>query len=141
MEGSGEGLDQHGSTDGSLGDTNVALRERENVVPKASLFIVLHLGEVEVWAGPPPDELTSVVEEVEGKIEDRTGNGGVVDGHPRFVEMPPSRAEKQLLEYTLRTRGAKPEHTAQSRRQGFWRVCTVCRQPRSRSGDEQHHTG
>ena len=140
MEGSGEGLDQHSSADSSLRNADVALREGEYVVPKAGLFVVLHLRKVKVRAGAPPDEFTSVVEEVKRKVEDGTGNGGVVDCYPRFVEMPPSRAEKQSHEYTLREHIAKPEHTAQSRRQGFWRACTVYRRSQSRSGGEQHRT-
>jgi len=70
MESSGEGLNQDGSTDGSLRDTDVALGEGEDVVPEASLLVMLHLGEVEVRTGSPLDELTSIVEEVESKIED-----------------------------------------------------------------------
>jgi len=70
MESSGEGLNQDGSTDDSLRDTDVALGEGEDVVPEASLLVMLHLWEVEVRTGSPLDELTSIVEEVESKIED-----------------------------------------------------------------------
>ena len=70
MEGGGEGLNQHGSTDGSLGDTDVALGEGEDVAPETGFLVVLHLGEVEIRAETSLDELTSVVEEVESKIED-----------------------------------------------------------------------
>jgi len=69
MEGGGKGLDQYGSTDGSLRDSNVALREDEDVVPETSLLVVLHLREVEIRTRTSLDELTSVMEEVEGKIE------------------------------------------------------------------------
>ena len=98
LEGGGEGLDQHGSTDGSLGNTDVALGESKDVVPETSLLIVFHLGEVEIGTGSSLDELTSVVEEVEGEIKDGTGDGCVVDGDSRLVEVPSSRAEKKPSE-------------------------------------------
>lgn len=94
MEGSREGFDQHGSTDGTLGDADVVLGEGENIVPETSFLVVLHFWEVEVRTGTSIDKLTSVMEEVEGKIEDGAGNRGVINSHPRFVEMPSSRAEK-----------------------------------------------
>ena len=100
MEGGGEGFDQHGSTDGSLGDTDVVLGEGENVVPEASFLVVLHFRKIKVWTGPSLDEFTSVMEEVESKIEDGTGKRGIVNGNPRFVEVPSSRTEKRSLEYT-----------------------------------------
>ena len=93
MESSGEGFDQHGSADGALRDTDIALGEGENIVPETSFLVVLHLGEVKVRTGSSFDELSSVVEEVEGKVEDGARDRGVVDSHPRFVEMPSSRTE------------------------------------------------
>jgi len=102
LEGSGEGLDQHCCTDSSSRDADVALGEGEDVVPKTGFLVVLHLGEVEIRTGSSLDELTRIVEEVEGKVEDGTGNWCVVDGHPRLVEMPSSRPEKGLNGYTLR---------------------------------------
>ena len=101
---------------------------------------MLHLGEVEIRTEPSPDKLTSVVEEVEGKIEDGTGDGCVVDGNSRFVEMPPSGAEEQSPEYDFRAQTVELEHTGQSKRQAFGRVYTSCRQSQSRPGDEQHRT-
>lgn len=91
MEGSREGFNQDGSTDGSLRDPRVVLGEGENVVPETSFLVVLHLGKIEIWTRSSHDELASIVEEVEGEIENGTGNGSVVDGHPRFVEMPSPR--------------------------------------------------
>lgn len=91
MEGSREGFNQDGSTDGSLGNPDVALGEGKNVVPETSFVVVLHLGKIEIWTKPSLDELASVVEEVEGEIENGTGNRSVVDGHPGFVEMPSPR--------------------------------------------------
>jgi hypothetical protein len=104
LEGSGKGLDQDSSTDGSLRNADVALGEGKDVVPEASLLVVFHLGEIEIWTGPPLDELTRVVEEIEGKVEDGTGNGCVVDIHPRLIKVPPTRAEKEHPEHTLDVR-------------------------------------
>lgn len=94
MKGSGEGFNQHGSTNGTLRDSDITLGKGENIVPEASLLVVLHLGKVEVRTRSSIDEFTSVMEEVEGKIEDGAGNGGVVNGNPRLVEMPSSGTER-----------------------------------------------
>ena len=102
MEGSGEGLDQHRCTDGSLRNADVVLGEGEDIVPETSFLVVLHLGEVEIRTNSSLDEFTRIVEEVKGKVKDGTGNGCVVDGHPWLVEMPSSRTEKKSYEYTLR---------------------------------------
>ena len=69
LEGSGESLDQHGSTDSPLRHPNVTLGEGENIVPETSLQVVLHLGEVKIRTGPSLDKLAGVVEEVESKVE------------------------------------------------------------------------
>jgi len=140
LEGGGESLDQHGSTDSPLGHADVALGEGEDVIPEASLQVVLHLGEVKVWTGSSLNKLTGVVEEVEGEVENRAGNWSIVDGHPRLVEMPSSGAKRQSPGYILRARMAEGGHTGQSKLQVFRRVCTACRQSRSRPGDELHRT-
>lgn len=101
---------------------------------------MLHFGEIEIWAKSSFDKFTSVMEEVEGKIEDRTGNGCIVNGHPRLVEMPSSRTEKKSSEYALRVQMVKLVHTGQSRRRAFERACTACRRSQNQSGDEQHRT-
>lgn len=48
MERSRESLNQHSSSDGSHWNSNVRLREVEDVVPETSFEIVLHFGEIEV---------------------------------------------------------------------------------------------
>ena len=104
LEGSGKGLDQDCSTDGSLRNADVVLGEGEDIVPEASLLVVLHLREIEIRAGSSLDELTRVVEEIEGKVEDGTRNGCVVDSHPRLIKVPSTRAKKKSLEHALDVR-------------------------------------
>jgi len=75
-----------------VGHPNVRLREQEDIVPEASLEIVLHLGEIEVRPGAAFDELLCVVIKVEGKIKERARHGDIVDCHSRFVQVPTSGA-------------------------------------------------
>ena len=66
-----------------------------------SLKVVLHLGKVEVRSSSSLDELVSVVEEEESKVEDGSRHRGSVDEQPGLVEMPSSRSgakEKQQAE-------------------------------------------
>lgn len=62
---------------------------------------MLHLREIEIWTGSSLDELARVVEEIEGKVEDGTRDGCVVDGHPRLVEVPSTRTKKRFPEHIL----------------------------------------
>jgi len=67
---------------------DVGLREHEDVIPQTRLEVVFHLGEVEVWTRTTLDEFVCIVEEVEGEVEKRAGNGTIVDCNARFIEMP-----------------------------------------------------
>lgn len=70
LEGSRDGLNQDSRTDCSLRHSGIVLRKDKDVIPEASLEIVLHLGEVEVWSVTSLHEFLGVMVEVEGKIED-----------------------------------------------------------------------
>jgi hypothetical protein len=109
LESSGECLNQDGAADGSKWNPEVVLGKVENIVPKASFTVVLHLREVEVRTAAASKELFCIVEEVEGKVENGAAHGLIVNGHTRFIKMPSSRAVlKQLVaaadsEVSLRT--------------------------------------
>ena len=90
LERGGKGLDQDGSSDRSLRQAELASREAEDVVPQSSLEVVLHLGEVEVGARAPLDELGGVVVEVDGKVEQTARDGLAVDQDVTLLQVPSS---------------------------------------------------
>jgi hypothetical protein len=58
---------------------------------------MLHLWEIEVWAGSSRNQLLCIVEEVQCKIKERCGHGLVIDCDASFVQVPSSRA---IAEYS-----------------------------------------
>lgn len=90
LEGSGNGFNQNGSTDGSSAHANVILGKVEDVVPQPGLKMRLHLGQVEVWAKSTLDELVCVVEKVQTKVEESTGDGLAIDSEVLLLEVPPT---------------------------------------------------
>ena len=93
LERSWEGLNENGSANRVMRDANVGLGKNKDIVPKTRFKIVLHFREVEVWPKPALDELMCIVIEVERKVEDRSRDGGIVDRHAGFIEVPSSRTE------------------------------------------------
>ena len=93
LERSRESLDKNGSADRVMRDANVGLGKDKNIVPETRFKIVFHFREVEVWPRPTLDELMCIMIEVEGKVEDGTRDGGIIDRHAGFVEVPSSRTE------------------------------------------------
>ena len=64
-----DGLDQHRGADGALGQAHEPLGLGEHLVPEPGLEMALELGQVEVGAAAPGQQLTGVVVEVEGEVE------------------------------------------------------------------------
>ena len=72
LERSRECFDQDGSPDSAVGDSEIGLREEEDVIPETGLKIVFHLRKVEVGTGAALDELVRIVVKVEREIEQRS---------------------------------------------------------------------
>ena len=96
LERSREGLNKDGTTDGASRKTDVGLGEVEDIVPETSLAVVLHFGEIEVRTESTSDLLFCVMEEEQAEIEDRAGDGDIVDGYARFVKVPPTRTSMRV---------------------------------------------
>ena len=90
LEGGRQRFDKDGCPDCIMRNANVGLGKEEDVIPKTRLEIVLHFREVKVRSRAALNELFCIVEEIESKVKQRTGHGFVVNGHPRFVEVPAS---------------------------------------------------
>jgi hypothetical protein len=98
LKGSGDSLDQDGTTDGSTPHANIVLGHVEDIIPQPSLEMRLHLGQVEVWSRSALDELVCVVEEVQSEVEQSTGDWLAVDREVLLLEMPSSRASNECGE-------------------------------------------
>ena len=93
LERSREGLNENGSADCVMWHANIGLGKDKDIIPETRFKVVFHFREVEVWPRPALDKLMCIVIEVEGKVEDRSRDGGIVDRHAGFVEVPSSRTE------------------------------------------------
>lgn len=101
LEGSKNGLDQNSTSDGASWNSGEVLGEVKHVVPETSLKMRLQLWEVEVWSMSALDELLSVVEEVETKIEERTGNWLAINSKVLLLQVPSSWANNESWKLTI----------------------------------------
>lgn len=85
-------LDQNGSPDSIVGDTEIRLREEEDVVPQTGLEVMFHLWKVKVRTGAALDELVCIMIEIQREIEQRGGQWSVVNGHAGLVQVPTPRS-------------------------------------------------
>lgn len=95
LKGSGDGFNQHRTTDRTAGDANVVLRQVEHVVPQTSLQVRLHLGQVVVRAGATSHQLLGVVVEVQTKVEQTARDGLTVDHKVLLLQVPATGTRNQ----------------------------------------------
>jgi hypothetical protein len=107
LERSREGLNENGSADRVMRHANIRLGKDKDIVPETSFKIVLHFREVEIWPRPALDELMCIVIKVEGKVENGSRDGDIVDRHAGFVEVPSSRTETYEVSRNSMGRGAR----------------------------------
>jgi hypothetical protein len=69
LECRGDGFDQYGGTDGARWDADILLGEQKHIVPKASLIMVLELGQVEVRSGAGCDLCLGVMKKEQSEIK------------------------------------------------------------------------
>lgn len=130
LECSWESFDQDGSPDSVVGDTEIRLREEEDVVPETGFKVVFHLWKVKVGTGAALDELVSIVIKIEGEIEERGGQRSVVDCHTGLVQMPTPRSVGVVNQ--RRVGEIESWHTGPKELQDSRRVCMVFRRTQSR---------
>lgn len=126
-----ESFNQDGGPDSVVGDAEIGLREEEDVVPETGLEVVFHLWKVKVGTRATLDELVGIVVKVEREIEQRGGQGNVVDRHAGLVQVPTPRSVGGVNGYRLGGLGGW--HTGPRERQGSRQVCIAFRQTQSRS--------
>lgn len=105
LERSRECFDQNGSPDGVVGNSEIGLREEEDVVPETGLKVVFHLWKVEIGTGAALDEFMGIVVKVEREIEQRGRQGSIVNRHAGLVQVPTSRSVGSVNKHRLREIG------------------------------------
>ena len=88
LEGRRDGLDQRGGPDGADRDAERLLRGEEDVVPQPGLEMALHLGQVEVRAGPLLQQFFRIVEEMQAEIDQSADRRSVLERDVPFVQVP-----------------------------------------------------
>jgi hypothetical protein len=95
LEGSRQGLDQHGRLDRADFKAERGLGGDEDIVPEPGLEMALELGQVEVRARALRQRRLGVVEEVEAEIDQRARGDLAVDLDMAFRQVPAARADDQ----------------------------------------------
>ena len=85
-----KGLDQNCRSYGVVRESDVRLREKENIIPESSFEVMFHLRKVEIWPMSALDKFIGVMKEIDGKIEDRSRNWSVVNRQSGFIQVPSS---------------------------------------------------
>lgn len=105
LERSRESFYQDGSPDSVVGDTEIGLREKEDIVPETGFKVVFHLWKVEVRTRAALDELLGIVVKIKCKIEERGGKGNIVNRHAGLVQVPTPRSMELLNRRSFRGAG------------------------------------
>jgi hypothetical protein len=90
-----DGFNQNRSSDGTSLQANVVLGVVEDVVPQLGFQVVFHLWQVEVWTETLGNGFLSTVVEVDGEIENTTGDWGTVNQDVLFSQVPSSWSDNQ----------------------------------------------
>src|SRR2546426_4494243 len=88
LEGRKDRFDKDGGANRPSRDSELVLREVENVVPEPRLEMAFELREVEVRAAALLQETLDVVKEVEAEVEEAAGDRLAVDLDVSLVEVP-----------------------------------------------------
>ena len=91
-----ERLNETSGPDAVLRQTQLAGSQVEDIIPKSSFKVVLHLGKVEVWAVTALDQFGGVVEKVDGEIEKTSGDSLSVNKDVTFIKVPSSWSGDEL---------------------------------------------
>src|SRR5215469_4026013 len=95
FKGRQDGLDEDCGPDCTVRDAQFFLCQDEDVIPETGFQVTLKFGQVKIRAGTFFDQGFGVVEEVEGEVEDATGDWFAVDENVLFGEMPASRTYEE----------------------------------------------
>src|SRR5207247_4149623 len=88
LEGRKDRFDQDGGANRPSRDSELILRQVENIVPEPRLEMALELREVEVRAASLFQQTLDVVKEVEAEIEEAARDRLAVDLNVSLVEVP-----------------------------------------------------
>src|SRR2546427_9493978 len=115
LEGRKDRFDQDGGANRPSRDSELVLREIENIVPEPRLEMAFELRDVEVGAASLFQQTLDVVKEVEAEVEEAAGDRLAVDLEMSLVEVPPTWPHQQRRDLVvqpvflaLRTREIDP---------------------------------
>ena len=95
LEGGRKRFDQHGRLDRAGWQAEQLLRGFENLVPECGFLIVLYFRQVEIWPAAFRQCTLGIVEDIEPKIDKRSGNGFSVYMDMVLQQMPAARTDDQ----------------------------------------------
>mmetsp|Transcript_3303 Transcript_3303/g.6006 ORF Transcript_3303/g.6006 Transcript_3303/m.6006 type:complete len:249 (+) Transcript_3303:405-1151(+) len=78
-----------------MGDAQILLCRRDDVVPQSCLEVRFEFGEVIVRARPGIGQDVGIVEQIQSKVHDGSRCDRPIDGNMSFVEMPSTGTNKQ----------------------------------------------
>jgi hypothetical protein len=95
LEGGEDRFDQDGGFDCSPGDVQQLLGAYENVVPEPRFEVMFQLGQIKINPAAAVESFASVVEKIEGEIEQAAGSGLAVEADVLLRQVPASRTHQQ----------------------------------------------
>ena len=70
LEGSGESLNQHSGTNGSVLKTKLSFSEAEDIIPELGFLARFEFREIDVGSGPTLDQLVRVLENIQAEVDE-----------------------------------------------------------------------
>ena len=92
-------LDQYGGLNAALRNTDRVLRGDKHIIPETRLDMALKLGQIEVRPKSTSQQLFSVVEHVQRKVEQAARDPLTIHGHVLFVEVPAPRTYDERRDF------------------------------------------
>ena len=95
LKGRQDGLDENRRFNSTLGNAQLILSQYKHIVPQPGFQVALQLRQVKVRAGSLLKQRFDVVEEIQAKIKQSTGNFLAIDQHVLLWQVPAARANQQ----------------------------------------------
>ena len=90
-----QGLNEAGGLHRPNRKTHGALSADKNIIPNSRLKVTLHLRQVEVGGGTSGDELASIMEKVEAKVDQHTRHGATINLEIDLIQMISPGTDKE----------------------------------------------
>src|SRR5258707_863545 len=88
-------FDQHRGANGPARNSNIVLREIKDVIPQSRFQMALQLRQIEIRPSSVREQVFSVMEKEQAKIEQAAGDRLAIHQKMLFIQMPSARANEQ----------------------------------------------